>query len=532
MILENENLEFEEEDYVDFMPSNRNNREALKAATSNHRQQVEEKDKLHITHFFSSYSAMDENDRNIVQRSWYEAAQFAKERGILVEHLDFTLPDDTKGSPSFAKRYNLTLWLNHHVKGRVGTVGEPYHLASRIGKGRIFIATNTDIGMLPDTYEKIWKWATKNYLTQEAQFEAMNTAASYLEYCFTTKLPPENHYLTCAEDAKIIYMHSGGFLELWSDIAFDVGVMGLTKPQVRFRSLPIERIWGILLGFSREKTRELFELPKNPNIIDIIRNYSPKAPSIEDINQKVPVPQYFAGTITRLDFVSDPLPTDLSSVVKQINHKGQKHPGNDCFVFDPRFIPKAIENMGHPPGFRPFGLWIAVAFFDAGINFRRISGTREDPWTFHIGKGEWGFNTIPWIERASEDPPYPLFLAGNFDHHSEGAFRRMFHGPRVCQNTTRPWRMIQYCNSIPDEYCIGVMRYGCAYQQSLELRDNIWYQRACESIFTKQLGQARRPLCNICNFFFRLRQVKARFSCKPGKMRYCDGLGEEVCPYP
>ena len=479
---------------------------------------------IHITHIISTFSTMPSSEAKIIQQSWYEAIRLARKQGINVEVLDFTLPNDDKGSPFFAKRYDLSWWLHDVRKGKVATVGEPFNIAQKIGKGNIFVATNADIGFLPETYIKIWNWANKDYFSEEIQFQAMKVAADYLILCLSSARP-ENIPIICAEDAKIIYMHNGGFFQLWDEIAFDVAIMALTKKPLKTKLLQADKLRSILSVFSLQKTEEILGSSK---LIDL-KTYLPKPLKRNEIIEKVPQPHYFAGTITRLDFVSDPLPTNLSTILTQLRKRGQKHPGNDCFVFDPRFIPEGIRLMGHPAGVRPFGYWIATSFVDQGINFRRITGTIDNPWTFHVGKGEWGLQTIPWMERATQDPLYALFLAGNFDRLSSGAFRRMFEGSPSCHNSTRPWRMIHYCNSISNEYCIGAIRYGCAYKSTILLRDNLWYHDACLELHKQQNGEIKNPVCNICNFFFHLKQTSSQFVCKQGKMKYCEGLGEELC---
>ena len=79
------------------------------------------------------------------------------------------------------------------------------------------------------------------------------------------------------------------------------------------------------------------------------------------------------------------------------------------------------------------------------------------------------------------------------------------------------------------DYCAGITRFSCYYQANPQLRDGLWYYKACLSVHGKSDGQAMRPVCDLCNFYFELRFNKKRFTCLEGKLPYCEGLSEKSC---
>ena len=105
--------------------------------------------------------------------------------------------------------------------------------------------------------------------------------------------------------------------------------------------------------------------------------------------------------------------------------------------------------MGHPQGVRPFGYWIPGEFEHlAGTEWRRISGTRQEPWTFHTGIGLWGGSNIPWEARAKAKPRYTLFLASSWNLLTEGRFQKSFFSlPEPCKNRLA-YRDMRWCGSL------------------------------------------------------------------------------------
>ena len=517
--------------------------------------------KIHITHFSSTYAVPTSSpayvEQMIVQESWKRAAIQAKQlKGLNIQFLDHNMPGDDASSPPFATRRDMSWWLDDVTKGKVPVIGENFHLAKKYGRGEIMMYTNADIGVMPDFYIRALDWAQRDLRTPEAQLDAMRAAARYAGACFfglsvLGKTPPPLHVETCVEDTKVYYIHAGGFGQLWEEVKMDIALEAakirrkLDKAeatQVKFTNMvnamrnsgsqpPSERVQQLL--------NEVESGVDWRTLVD--SSFTMVAPSIERLNE-IPLP-LFAGTVTRMDVeveVDTTLPEwrapirkmyeDVSSMVKT---RGVKHPGNDCFIFHRDYLPEAVRKMAHPPGVRPFGLLLAVSWWDAPHRIRRITATKKDPWTFHVGIGLWGFDHKPWRDRASEDPSYTMFLIANYDRLSQGGFRNMFlGGPSVCKNSTTPWRSIRFCNGHSNEFCAGIVRFSCYYYFHFLLRDSIWYYDTCVQIYNNQGGRAKRPICDFCNFMFQERPPgsKRRFTCEPGKVRFCQGLPDEVCP--
>ena len=138
----------------------------------------------------------------------------------------------------------------------------------------------------------------------------------------------------------------------------------------------------------------------------------------------------------------------------------------------------------------------------SGITFRRITGSTQKPWTFHVGIGLWGGKSIPWRERATKEPRYTLFLAANWFMVSggmQGWAREWTEAPAVC--TLESWRDYPFCNAQDSSYCRGEVRLGCIRYQNPGARDNVWYREQCEELRkTRKLGKLHLPFCEFCNF--------------------------------
>jgi hypothetical protein len=437
----------------------------------------------------------------------------------------------------------LDWWLHDVKKGKVPTVGEPFLIAQKKGRGQIMIFTNADIGVMPDFYERVWAWANKDFRTPVAQLAAMKETARYLAACyyqlnvFQGQIPLP-HYEMCVEDARVYYIHAGGFDQLWQDEK--------VRLQMAIMATKLQRATSPLEATQRRFNEMIHSLI--PNMADqvlseaagnwrgYVLRFRPGVPSANTLS-KIPKP-LFAGTVTRIDIAYtvnqsnwDGAENIYPRMLKLLPTLGERHPGNDCFIFHRDNLPYVISHLGHPAGVRPFGQWLAVSWWMSGQPYRRITGTLANPWTFHVGVGLWGLDTIPWRERAKEDPPYTLFLAANFDRLSNGNFRRMFEGPSVCQNSTIPWRSPRFCNGLSNEFCAGVARFSCYYHFNILLRDALWYYETCQDMYYTQGGVLKKPACDLCNYIFRLRHPDAMktFICEDGKIEYCEGLGEGVC---
>jgi hypothetical protein len=108
---------------------------------------------VHITHVFSTFTARNNSDTalemDLVQQSWQAAAMHALvTKQIVVEFIDATLPVDDGSVPSWARHAALTRSLEDVVKGRIATVGEPFEVGAKLGRGTFLIATNADIGAM------------------------------------------------------------------------------------------------------------------------------------------------------------------------------------------------------------------------------------------------------------------------------------------------------------------------------------------------------------------------------------------------
>lgn len=496
----------------------------------------QDESEVHITHIFGTYgkpSGVLGKEMKLVQASWKRAADQAKvQAGLVVEFLDFTFPGDVLNSPDFAKQHDLKLYIDDVRKGRVSTIGEPLALTTKLARGSIIVRTNTDIGLFPDFYIKAWNWAKRDYTSREVQQEAAEKAAKYLSFCaMKYDVGPADHLEGCVEDAKVFFMHSGGDATVFEQIKFELVLMGLRKMKVHSMAsnqVLVNKGQQLLELADKARAKDMLA---QPNWQESVGKATLNIPDTVLENLK---PPKFAGTITRLDFEantqSSGTETDLDKFLQLVKSKGMVHPGNDCFVFDRDNIHPSITKMMHPPGLRPYGMWIALTYVDAGLPFRRISGTREDPWTFHVGKGLWGLKTDAFMDKIQVDPEYSLFLVSHYDLVSGGAIKRSFQGSEFCQRTQRPWRMNKMCLGQISEYCSGMIRLGCLYNVNFLLRDQKWYVTACQSILAtgKQLAQ---PMCDFCKFAIdfssKTRKSSAKCAATNTELKYCEGFRDQ-----
>ena len=500
---------------------------------------------VHITHFFSSYSIQPPNlgfyEQKVVQKSWQVASEYAfKKSGLKIEFIDCTPESDTEMSPSYARRFNLNRWIDDPHKGKVPTVGEPFEVAFDNGRGEVFIYTNADIGVLPEFYVRAHEWATRDYATRNAQLDAMKEAARYAAACFLEMDPTvfnQDHADLCAEDTKVFYVHSGGFLDLWSEVGHEIAIEAAKLWQQHSRQEVLYRRFFDMLRLLSPSKGEGFEEQHGPNkqwrsIIATRLMQGPDNSKLDKLRD-----QLFAGTITRVEPEFDiakeavhGIDEMYQRVLKAIPQTGEKHPGNDCFVFNRKSLPRVAKVLGHPTGKRPWGLWLTWAWWFQGTAFRRIGGTKQNPLTFHIGKGLWGLDKDQWKSRAESDEDYALFLASNFERLSKGVLKTSFtSSPAVCQTSTAPWRSSQYCGLVREDYCAGITRFGCYYQSHLYQRDSIWYFNACLALHKRSEGIYMRPTCNFCNMMFELRSLDKHITCSDGQLPYCQGFGNVPC---
>jgi len=501
---------------------------------------------VHITHVFSTFTAKNTSDTyaemNLVQQSWQAAAQFAqKTRDIKVEFIDATLPVDDASVPLWARGARLQRYLDDVVKGRIATVGEPFERGVELGRGQYMIVTNADIGAMEDFYVRVWDWASTDYRTSEAQLKAITDTAAFLAVCF----PFENdeggsaHRVLCREDAKVVFTNRGGMPALWDEAREAVGMLALRRIAAKDDG-----------GFSHSQARALMELmAKESRALGTASEWKARVAQYEPaVKPRLDLAKpMFAGTVTRLD---TPLPDNAGPLAKFLaktggmhgfrelaRKTGEKHPGNDCFVMSRLLVPPGLMRMSQPQGVRPFGFWVVYALKRTGVPFRRVSSTREEPWTFHTGIGLWGGANIPWLDRANAQPKFTLFLSSNWDRVSGGLFKSQFlDAPAICKASTWPWRNIKFCSAVPHYFCNGYMRYACADYLHFELRDSMWYLQSCAKLFAVSKA-VREPICSFCNFFFEHDRTgatssKAKLACLPGELPYCKNLAEACMALP
>ena len=517
---------------------------------------------IHITHVFSSYVAASnsqkEKDMLVIELSWLEAARYAYEsRKIVVEFIDTTFPEDNLASPSFSKRFDLSWFIKDIRQNKkrkpIPTIGEQYKIAFEKGHGEIVVATNMDIGVTKDFYVRAYDWATKNYATYENQLSAIEYAAMFYYKCFIIPRAERDTYLElhrkfCADDAKVIYLHAGGYKELWQDIA---KMFGYRAVQLYLKDIENNKISKDLQEEYKLTEPKLYE-----RITDMVflltgkadhdlqlRDYQNKIKAFDPEKDfvfnfdKVPTSkkELFAGTITRLDLPIKPDFYELVSKESALEKVygllrsdfGDRHPGNDCFICTRKGIPESIRKFAHPVGLRPFGTWIPILFLEAGIQFRRISSTKKVPWTFHLGTGIWGKDSDEWRDRFEQNPLYFIFLAANFDRLSQGGFKKQLEtAPKLCAKDATPWRQSKFCTWISNEFCFGNARYACERFSNWNLRDTITYFNQCMRLHSTVNATIQEPVASFCNFFLEYHKKSFRFRRRPGIFPLCETLGD------
>lgn len=498
-----------------------------------------------ITHVFSTYSTEPGSsayrEMSVVQLSLLRASEYAlKTKGLVVEFIDTTLPNDSLSSPSFAMRHDLkSYFVSANNDGtdvkHIPTVGEYFNVALEKAKGELIITTNADIGVTEDFYVRAYAWANKNYLTTEAQLQAMRAAAEFFSNCTMFAEITIESIRFCAQDSKQMYINAGGFEELWTfqlsrEVAFMAGQLLLMRSDITRDFKWIQPILSTLLQVNELRGKGLQFSNREAWEEELVK-FQPLGPTnFSFAEQKY----YFAGTITRLDFPEPEqvlhrtasMQKALDVVLQSLPSRGKMHPGNDLFVMHREVIRKAnLFRFFHPTGLRPFGAWIPVLVNNAAkIPFRRITSHRNDPWSFHIGVGKWGGRKINFRERLEKNPEMTLFLAANFNRIGGEVFEKQISdAPKMCkENIWRGWRDKEFCLGNA-QMCVGVMRLSCEKYMHRDLRDVLLYRNECNKLTLGGKRAIQEPVCSFCHFLMDQRLAKP-VACLNGTMPFCEHL--------
>lgn len=524
--------------------------------------------RYHIAHIFSSFETTSPNQTvwsDMVQSSWIEAANKAYQKhGVKVEFIDASLVDNHETN-YFARYVRLKESINDVMKGTVGTVGEIWKTAALNTTADVIVITNNDIGVTPQFYEHIWKniyyYKSPNELKDDTEsyvdelleikrrvdnnIEAANSVLRYIQICTRTKtssLPLDHHNAICAFDARHLFELLGGDVELYKiylDEDFSISGkkevalnMHLLSAKVSSFSKALEYVYNLA-----KKDREVSNNKEiqNPNtiLLDLPENQlenaeetmSPKELGFVQVVQKhFKIESLELYLITRVDVpVVVRKNLTFEEIYSTLKEDGYEHPGNDCFITRRKIIPHSVQHFGHPQGVRPFGYWIPSEFRRRGISIRRIYGTPDNPLTFHIGIGAWGWDAASsWTERADMQPRYTLFLVSNWYKVTDGGFANELLRYRHHCRDFRYWRDKEYCLRISGVYCRGVTRLACLYAQSMNIDDFKWYISRCRALKNLSIKQYNttpspmiEPFCGFCNFLLTFNQVEADSSSSP-----------------
>lgn len=176
-----------------------------------------------------------------------------------------------------------------------------------------------------------------------------------------------------------------------------------------------------------------------------------------------------------------------------------------------------------------------LLLFEAGIPLRRISGTKESAWSFHLGIGQWeeevlataaqngggGSNIRRFMEK---DKDWTVFFAANFNRIGQIFQKQFTNSPQACNNGG--WKDTRYCKKNPS-YCVGKTRVCCELYMEKTQLDAKMYLDGCVAktkVSAALKGRLTEPVCTMCNFLFELNNLPT-VPCVNGTNPECAYLG-------
>jgi hypothetical protein len=459
-------------------------------------------DIVDITHIYPVYYARDsetKNELDAVISSWREAQKRALKANIRVEILGASLPEDFPGIPlDFVTKTKPLTWRAPGPDGNIKfpTVGETWARGAQEGRGKLLVYTNADIGTFPDFYIKVMELFREDAWSSKVNSVAFDKTIEFWQYCRSNnpRSSPSSSFekdwfQMCKEDAQVFFINMGG-----APHVLDLDMANMMEKE--------------LFSGGGGGDSGTVENNKKPEMIQQLKELLLAAVSQVKKDQRP-----LSVTITRLDIL-DPDAVKNSNSLSSTN-KVSTHPGNDCFVLPRSAVPREIWDWGHPVGFRPWGWWLP-SLLQETTRFRRIVGTSQERYTFHVNKGLWGMKNDGFERRATDNPSWAAFLAGNWFAITRGKFAHDFENtPDWCTESFFVTHQA-FCRSAKNSaFCQGTAPLSCSGIRPHSRDANI-YLSICQSSTLYPLREAlvKEPICSFCRFLLkRVKKDRSHLKC-------------------
>eukprot|EP00924_Labyrinthula_sp_SR-Ha-C_P016124 snap_masked-scaffold_4-processed-gene-19.49-mRNA-1 protein AED:1.00 eAED:1.00 QI:0/-1/0/0/-1/1/1/0/546 len=474
-----------------------------------------------FTHVFSSFSGKDAKSKaeyDLAILSWKEAANYASDRGIGVDFVNAVLEEDLRSTPEFS---NKTIILKNYFElnsddGKVikiPYIGEIFRVGFTEATGRYLVFTNLDIIFERTFYVDVLEIINQPVLRSMKSFE--KRWRQYKEYCLLNPSSILSNMKTKVCDLDLEVMYENEALNLVQP--YNVARNHFTENWIKEYTLysksaiknichhesahPLDRMLRNFCFSSKKGTLDPFE-----RLVTYLRNGDNEQERESVLNETKTLSDVpFGMTITRLELydvtqLQDLTPQKVENLGKL---HGKIHPGNDCFVFsigkEENHIPEDLFQLKHPLGFKLWGFYVRNIFKENNVAWKRVSGTRRQSFTYHIGIS--GDN---WRNRIVKQPLDMLRLQANYHAISGGRYLKAMTNYRKFPQcfTAKNYRLFKYCkrdneeNAIP--HCRGFTRFSCVSTMSHNARYMFFARDFCNKLVRKRLLIEDNVVLNYC----------------------------------
>lgn len=209
-------------------------------------------------------------------------------------------------------------------------------------------------------------------------------------------------------------------------------------------------------------------------------------------------------------------------IMSKVKREARFHPGNDCFVIDKKFLSQSNETQAgsmrdlfqllHPIGLRPWGSYVRILAKHSSpvktskLRWKRIIGSREQLYTFHLGTGLWryGASKDSWNQQAKQQPAKLLFIQAMFYRVAQGHyFQTISNPPKECKQPSallQMYRASTFCNKGQTSFCRGTTRYTCVDYLHPKSRDVQFAVNHCAPSTLRKLFKTSKIPVEICDY--------------------------------